>query len=186
MKRELENILRKNLDLYEILKRLSELKIPNAYVAAGGVAQTVWNELHGFDLTYGIKDYDVIYFDQHDISRVKETEISENASRIFSDLKVPIEIVNEANVHLWFEKELGDPMPRPYVSLEDAIGTFSTTAVCIGVRYVDGKFDVCAPYGLDDLFELRLRKNGNFYTEKRHQEKIKRWMSLWPKLTVVS
>ena len=183
--RALEEAIQKNEVLMELLKRLSELNLPDCYVASGGIAQTVWNRLHRFEPGFGIKDYDVIYYDKSDPSREREAAALSKATRIFKNLPVPVEVVNEANVHLWFEKEFGDPMPRPYASIEDAIGTFSTTAVCIGVRYNNGVFDVCAPYGLDDLFGLLLRRNGKFYTEKRHQEKIDRWTSLWPRLKVI-
>ena len=184
--RKLEKFLENNRTLQEILRRLPQLKLTGCYVAAGSIAQTVWNALHGFEPTHGIKDYDIIYYDRSDTSRRFERMASRRAERIFADLKVPIEVVNEANVHLWFEKEFGDPMPRPYTSTEDAIGTFSTAAVCIGVRYIGGRLDVCAPYGLYDLFNLLLRRNGNFYTEERHREKLDRWTALWPKLKLVS
>ena len=41
------------------------------YLGAGAVAGTVWNIVHGFDSEYGIKDYDLVYWDD-DISQVAE------------------------------------------------------------------------------------------------------------------
>lgn len=52
----------------QILERAPDLKIPNWYLGAGCIAQTVWNVAHGFDLTNGIRDYDLGYFDPSDIS----------------------------------------------------------------------------------------------------------------------
>ncbi|MPZ63102.1 MAG: hypothetical protein GEU93_17795 [Propionibacteriales bacterium] len=30
------------------------------------MAQTVWNQLHGYDPVHGVKDYDLVYFDPDD------------------------------------------------------------------------------------------------------------------------
>jgi hypothetical protein len=51
-----------------ILQRVPLLKLPGWYLGAGGVTGTVWNVLHGFDPTYVIKDYDLVYFDLDDLS----------------------------------------------------------------------------------------------------------------------
>jgi uncharacterized protein len=62
-------------------------------------------------------------------------------------------VKNEARVHLWCEERFGDAI-KPYLSSAGAIATFPTTATAIGVRRICGKFECCAPFGLDDLFGL--------------------------------
>ena len=64
----LEEILKKNDKLMSILKVLETYSLENPsfsnwYVGAGGVNQTVFNYYHGFEIDYGIKDYDIVYFD---------------------------------------------------------------------------------------------------------------------------
>ena len=46
-----------------ILSRLPQLEAPDAWIASGALFQTVWNVLTHRAPDYGIKDYDVFYFD---------------------------------------------------------------------------------------------------------------------------
>lgn len=52
-------MVRTNPVLARLLDRLGDLGVPAWYVGAGGVAQTVWNHLHGFAPTHAISDYDI-------------------------------------------------------------------------------------------------------------------------------
>ena len=52
----------------KILDYVSELKLPNFYIAAGSIFQTIWNYYDNRDLNFGIKDIDVIYYDASDLS----------------------------------------------------------------------------------------------------------------------
>ena len=54
------SILKQNNDLMTILDYISELKLPNFYIAAGSVFQTIWNYYDNKPLNYGIKDIDII------------------------------------------------------------------------------------------------------------------------------
>jgi hypothetical protein len=40
----------------------------NDFVAAGAIAQTIWNLGHGQPAEFGLKDVDLIYFDEQDLS----------------------------------------------------------------------------------------------------------------------
>ena len=46
-----------------LLGALSELGLPDAWIVAGSLVQTVWNWQTGRSIDYGINDYDVFYFD---------------------------------------------------------------------------------------------------------------------------
>ena len=46
-----------------ILARLADLKAPDGWLVSGALFQTVWNIRTGRTPTYGIKDYDIMYFD---------------------------------------------------------------------------------------------------------------------------
>ena len=56
------SIIEKNRNLMLVLNYLESLKLPNFYIAAGSIFQTIWNYYDGNDLNYGIKDIDIIYY----------------------------------------------------------------------------------------------------------------------------
>lgn len=180
----LEKVLAQNEVVKEILRLAPKLKMPNWYLGAGGVAQTIWNFEHGFDLTNGIKDFDLVYYDSSDISSEAQDVYVQRAKDIFKNISIPVEIVNEARVHLWYEEEFGRKI-NPYQSAEEAINEWPTTATGVGVRYDDnGNFVVYAPYGLNDLFGLILRPNKLKITEDIYLAKVTRWTKIWHKLKV--
>jgi hypothetical protein len=57
----------------------------------------------------GIKDYDLFYFDDSDLSWEAENEVIRAGEAAFRDLPVAVEIRNEARVHLWYEGRFGVP-----------------------------------------------------------------------------
>jgi hypothetical protein len=73
--------LEKNNVIIGILNSVDVLKIPNWYLAAGCIAQTVWNELHSFPLVANIKDYDIVYFDDSDLSYEGEDAVIKEIQR---------------------------------------------------------------------------------------------------------
>lgn len=178
-------ILEQNKNLQKILKRAGRLKMPNWYLGAGGIVQTVWNVKHGFDPENGIKDYDLVYYDASDISYEAEDKFIQEGARIFKDIPVLVEIKNQARVHLWYEKRFGRPI-KQYISMEQSIATWPTIATCIGIRKTKGKFQVYAPFGLDDLFKMVVRANKVKITKEIYEDKVNRWSQIWPKLKVVS
>ena len=66
---ELEGALRQNQWLGEILERFEEIVLPDSWLVAGCIAQTIWNLGCGHPPELGIKDIDLIYFDEHDFVR---------------------------------------------------------------------------------------------------------------------
>lgn len=183
--KELEGILQKNKIIQFILKRAPFLEMPNWYLGAGCIAQTVWNVLHGFDPKQGIKDYDLVYFDPIDTSYEGEDRYIQKGKELFQNIAGDVEIRNQARVHLWYEKHFGYPI-KPHQSAEDAIRTWPTTATTVGVRYDDmGDLQVYAAYGLDDLFGMIVRANKILVSEKVYQQKVERWTKMWPMLKVI-
>jgi len=169
--------------------------MPNWYLGAGCIAQTVWNSLHGFELTRNIQDYDLAYFDSTDLSEETEEKTIRKAQSVLGDLGVTIDVKNEARVHLWYKKHFSSAI-RPYRSIEDAISSWPTTATSIGVRYEEsGNLLVYAPFGLDDLLSMIVRPNMKqaeyFLTEDEstsrevYNQKAQKWVKAWPKLVVV-
>lgn len=75
----------------------------------------------------------------------------------------------------------------PYLSTENALSYWPETATAVAVRLTDaGLLEVIAPFGLDDLFELRLRPGPGFEGEKievfRERVVRKRWLERYPLL----
>ena len=55
-----------------ILDRWSSLALPNGWLVAGCLFQTAWNVQAGRAPEADIKDYDLFYFDDSDISEASE------------------------------------------------------------------------------------------------------------------
>ena len=180
----LEHVLARSKTLTAILTKAPELHLPHWYVGAGAIAQTVWNELHGYPLDHGVKDCDLVYFDAESNAET-ENVYRHRASELFAALPIAIDLTNEARVHLWYQDKFGKQI-NPYRSTEEAITTWPTTATSVGVRYSNGRFHVYAPYGLHDLLAMIVRPNRLLVSRDVYEQKACRWKSEWPKLEVLA
>lgn len=148
------------------------------------MAGTMWNRFHGFADGTCIKDCDIVYYDASDLSYEGEDVCVRAAAALFSGLPIPVEVRNQARVHLWYERRFGSRI-EPYRSSEDAIDSWPTTATSIGVRTArDGGLDVYAPFGLRDLFDMIVRPNRRQVPRRVYEEKAARWAACWPRLTL--
>jgi len=170
--------------LLPIFKRWSAISLPDCWLAAGVVAQTVWNNAHGFVPGYGLSDIDLVYFDDRDLSNVAEDRHAQRIQRLFAGLPVKIDVRNEARVHIWYASKFGYAI-QPYTSTWHAITTFPTTATAIGVQPTSSGLSIFAPFGLSDLLGLIVRPNKTQITQSIYESKIRQWRVLWPQLTVV-
>ncbi|WP_235079579.1 nucleotidyltransferase family protein [Amycolatopsis orientalis] len=169
----------------EVLARAAELNLPGWYLTAGCLCQTVWNAVTGRPPAEGVKDYDLFYFDDSDLSWEAENAVIEEGKRRFGDLPVMAEIRNEARVHLWYEARFGVPC-APYPSTEAAIDSFPSTTSCLGIRLDDrGEWQVYAPHGFADVFNLVVRPNPGRAPRSSYEAKARRWQEQWPELTVL-
>lgn len=177
-------ILYKNPYIKTILEDNPFPNCKNWYLTVGCVSQSVWNYLCGRDIVDGIKDYDLIYYDNKDISKEGEIKQQERIKRHFLTLPIEIEVINEARVHLWFEQDFGKKIDQ-LKSCEDAINGWPTTASAIGINKINGKVNVYAPYGLNDLFGMVIRPNKPFVIRWAYEKKVERWTKNWPNLKVI-
>ena len=137
--------LGRNQTLTDVLAQAANLSLPDWYLVAGGLYQTVWNVVTGQPPQAGILDYDLTYFDASDLSWEAEDAAIQAGRQAFGDLPAPVEIRNQARVHLWYEQRFGAPCP-PHESAEAAIGTFEATTACIGVRLLSAdRWRIYAP-----------------------------------------
>jgi hypothetical protein len=182
----LEAILRRSEPLMHVLRTLSELDPPDWLVFSGAVYQRVFNDLTGRPLDYGIRDYDVGYFDASDISYEAEDLVIQRAAAAFEPpLREMVEVRNQARVHVWFEDHFGEPY-APLGSCAEALGRFVSPVFAVAVR-LDARdaMTILAPFGLDDLFAMRIRRNPN-----RHSPNFgkiaERAQARWPELEVIA
>jgi hypothetical protein len=74
-------------------------------------------------------------------------------------LRSTVEVRNQARVHLWFEAKFAEPY-RPLSCTAEALERFTSPTFAVGVRLEPGdRLHIEAPFGLADLFALRLRPN---------------------------
>jgi hypothetical protein len=181
----LAEIVRTSPRLIRVLTIARDLDLPQWRIVSGAVYQTVWNALTGRAPDYGIRDYDLFYFDGSDLSYEAEDVIIRRAAAAFPpELSPLVEVRNQARVHLWFEDHFGEPY-APLASADEAIGRFVATAFAVGVRLEpDGRIDVAAPFDLNDLFALRLRPNPNRPLARGWDKASASAKARWPDVTI--
>ena len=162
LKTRLAEIVRATPTTLAVLQTARDLDLPDWMIFSGAVYQPVWNHLTGRALDYGIKDYDLAYHDASDVSYEAEDVVIKRVAAAFEPpLRDLVEVRNQARVHLWFADKFGADEPYPPLeSSAAALKRFVATAFCVGVRLEqDDSLTVHAPFGLEDLFALRLRPN---------------------------
>jgi uncharacterized protein len=177
----LETILRNRFNR-EILPRLPSLGLSDVWLVSGALFQTVWNVTINRQPEFGIRDYDIFYFDR-DTSWDAEDAAIRRAQKVFGDLGIAIELRNQARVHLWYEEKFGKPYP-PLHRTTDGIDRFLMHCAQVGIN-ADG-IEVYAPRGFDDISKMTIRPNrtANFHPD-RYREKALRWQESWPELTIL-
>jgi uncharacterized protein len=90
-----------------ILSRWQDLELPNAWLVAGCLFQTVRNLQRSRPPAQGIKDYDLFYFDPTDLSEATEAQAQAHVSTLLADLDATVEVANQARVHLCYPGHAG-------------------------------------------------------------------------------
>jgi hypothetical protein len=177
-------ILAASPSVMRVMAAARQAALPAWRLFSGAVYQTVWNNLTGRDPDYGIRDYDLAYFDPRDLSPAGETaQIERVRAQLPPALAAKVEVVNQARVHLWFEAEFGRPYP-PLSSTDESLDRALSRAHGVGVRLeADGTIDIAAPFGLADIFALELRPADPRQTPL-HSHKALEAKARWPEVTV--
>ena len=171
--------------LMDILHAIRSLGLPDAWLVSGGIYQTVWNVLTNRPHRHGIKDFDVIYYDGTAVSYDAEDAVIQQVNSALPGLASLLEVRNQARVHLWYEKRFGRPY-RPLDCAMDSLTTYAARTHAVAVRLgTNGTLVVHAPFGLANLFGLRLVPNYLQPNEQTYRQKAARMKALWPELTVV-
>lgn len=145
--------------LMQVLTTVRDLDLPDWRLFSGAVYQTVWNALTEREPDHGIKDYDIGYFDPDTSWEAEDAFIKRAAAAFGPDLSAKVEVRNQARVHLWFEEKFGEPYPA-LTRTDEALARFVCPAFAVGIRLeADDSLTVSAPFGLQDVFTMRLRRN---------------------------
>ena len=163
-----------------ILERLPALAVDQPWLTAGCLYQAVWNARDGRDPAWGIKDYDIFYWDD-DTSWEAEDIVIKRADCLFADMGANIEVRNQARVPLWFEARFGATYPV-VTKASDGIKRFLVECTCIGMT---PNRTVHAPFGLADLFAGRLVLNRSTPSPALFEAKAKSYQNRWPWLEIV-
>lgn len=152
--------------------------MPDAWVAAGFVRNCVWDALHGYERATPLNDIDVVFFDSHDVSRERDAYLESRLHQAAPGCRFSVK--NQARMHLRNHH-------APYASSDDALQRWPETCTAVGVAAVGSQVAVLAPFGLDDLFSLRVRATSDDPAMRdlvRRRAEEKRWQELWPLLVI--
>lgn len=167
-----------------LLERLPGLGLPDAWLVAGCLFQTVWNLQDGHACNRGIQDHDLFYFDGTDLTPEAEGLWQQRVDRAFADLGLVIEVKNQARVHTWYAEWFGHPYPA-LADARDGIRRFLVAGTCVGLQpQADAEPTLYAPYGLDDLYQGVLRPNPLCNHRDLFRGKAASYRARWPRLRV--
>jgi hypothetical protein len=131
-----------------------------------------------------VRDADFSYVGP-DTSRAAEDAVIGRGTELFGDLAIPVEIRNEARVHVGCADRFGVPAP-PFRDCRDAIDHVAAVCCGYGVRTTGGgALEVDAPHGYTDLFDLVVRPHPRLAPREVHETRTTRRLAEWPQLTVL-
>ena len=178
-KEQLKSYILENDQLLSDLKLVRALDLPDCCIAAGYIRNYIWDRLHGFGVQNNHSDIDVVYFYNQDLSEERDWLLERHLRTTTGNEKWSVK--NQARMHIRNED-------NPYSSTENAMAHWPETATAIGIR-IDFNNDIVltAPYGVDDLFGLKVRQSPLFKDRSYFLERImgKKWLSTWPNLKLV-
>ncbi|EPB4340572.1 nucleotidyltransferase family protein [Enterobacter kobei] len=176
----LQKILSDDPVRMKILYAVRALELNDGWIGAGFVRDAVWDHLHGYGPSPVSGDVDVVWFDCEHCSPDHDSYQEDRLRQQLPSLNWSVK--NQARMH----QRNGD---HPYISTENALLYWPETATAVAVRLRGKGIDIIAPYGLSDLFELRLQPTPTFEREKiasfKQRVITKRWMERYPRLQLI-
>jgi hypothetical protein len=182
---ELTKIIRDTSWLYRALVAARSLDLQDWCIGAGAVRNAVWDALHDYRAPSPLADIDVAYFDASDVSQEHDDALQ--CQLVSREADLPWEVTNQAGVHRWFEQVFGNSV-EPLGSLQEAVASWPETATSVAVTLTaEGRLDVIAPLGLDDLFGMVVRRNPRRVSVETYRKRTdeKRYADRWPRVRVI-
>jgi len=168
--------------LMEVLAGIGDL--PEGLVVAGALYNLAWNRLSGRAGLHGVADIDVFYFDPSDLSYEAEDVVIRRLAARFAHLPLPVQVRNQARVHLWFEGKFGAPF-TPLGSAAEMLGRYASKSHAVAARLERCQIELIAPFGLDDIFSFRVVPNHALANQSAYEAKAARVKETWPEVTVL-
>lgn len=188
MKKKLETqligILFKHPWFMTALDTVSDLGLPQWCIGAGVIRNIVFDYIEGVNAT-PIRDVDIAYYDVSDLTGQADRRYEGILKQIMPH--VPWEVTNQAAVHLWFHKKFGYKVP-PLCGVADAVATWPETCTAVAVTKVNGEgYKVYAPYGLEDLFGMVIRRNPARIDVRTYNNRIstKQYEQYWRSVKII-
>ena len=177
---DIGHLLEAHASLHALLLHVESLGLPDGWIGAGFIRNTIWDVLHGraIDVS-GLNDVDVIFLDDADDRRERDHTIEGRLQALAPG--IPWEVRNQARMY----RRNGD---APYPDTFHAIARFPETATAVAARSVRGKVEVMAPHGIQDLLNLIVRPTPAFEHKMdvyRERVSSKGWPARWPGLTML-
>lgn len=181
--KDIINFVQNNEYMMNALKVAADAKLPGWFIGAGFIRNTVWDLQHGYVPSLDFNDLDLGYYDDVNLSEENDRQIGKLLAQ-----KLPVnwEVVNQAYAHQY------NNVPQ-YSSAVDGLAHWVETATSVALTLdKDGKVVVIAPWGVDDLLNLKLKlvpfHENSAYYKKLFIDRItsKQWQKKWPKLELVS
>lgn len=182
----LQQFLREDENLMALLSGLREIDLPDWRLVSGAIYQTVWNRLTSKAQGHGIKDYDIAYFDDNDLSYEAEDALIRRVNEALPEWADRVELRNQARVHLWYPERFGGSYPK-LTCTDESLEYYMCSTHAVAVRLEqDDNLTVAAPYGLEDIFTLTMRPLHKLSTnQQNYAEKAKRMARFWPELEIL-
>lgn len=182
----LAEIVQRDPDLMTVLTTVRDLCLNDWLVFSGSVYQAVWNDVTGRAPGYGVKDFDLGYFDENVSWDAEDVVIRRVAEAFEEPLRSRVEARNQRRVSEWFPAKFGEPYP-PIANTAEALTRFVAPAFAVGVRLEDDdRIKVVAPFGLEDAFAMTIRPNPNRPLAKDWDRVTASALERWPELTIVA
>lgn len=179
----LQQLIQQHDGIMSILKQLY-LVDASAYIAAGVIRNMLWSVLHQHSYTLSHTEVDIIFYDAED-NGAHSDQIQKEMQSFFP--LIQWDVTNQAVVHHWYRLDNGESI-QPLKSIEHALSFWPETATAVAVKLkAEQEIEIIAPFGLNDLFELKLRWNPRLVSYAVFQQRVvsKQWMQRWPKLSLV-
>lgn len=182
---KLKEILRASPTIMTILETCRAQKLPDWRLVSGAVYGTVFNHLTGRDGDYGIKDFDIAFFDSDTSYEAEDVWIKRIDAALPPLLAARAEVRNQARVHIWFKDKFGGEY-APLSNTDESLDRYLCFAHMIAVRLEQNDdISIAAPAGLDDMFNMVLRHNPKRGAYDRFLEKSQSIIERWPEVRIV-
>lgn len=126
-----------------------------------------------------LNDVDVVFFDRANSSPAADAAIEDRLAACAPNL--PWSVKNQARMHLRNGKE-------PYHDTAAAIARWPDAATAVAVRLRQGRPELVAPLGLEDLIGLIVRPTPALAQRPQafaRRLRAKNWLARWPRLRFV-